>query len=352
MNLDSKLQKAVAILKQVFDHSFQPVLVTDPGHTGPFLIVYANPAFCQLTGYHEEEIIGKSPSIFQGKRSNQYTLGQLRQELLNNGTYTGASWNYKSNGEAYPVQWNISPFYLDDEDKASGRPTLYCSVQSDLTKFWELTSKIKKQTNSFSNFVYKSLAIAKQQAIVSINSSHSEEQASESAENLGFDDAELDEFLFFDDEEAVAESAVESLSPLSATEFLIDAPVDIDVIEACQEFIFKVESDLTFMMMSTNSEERFRKRTQISADLARLGNEFSYLIEFDDISQAISSIAVHMEEKIDKDVPEVALSALFEFIQEINTWFTSVFVDQTAKNVFEQRKSIIASSQQFISFFR
>lgn len=68
----------LAVLAEVRD----AVLVTDarlelPGPT----IVYANPAFCDMTGYAPEEIEGQTPRLLQGPETDRKLMRQLKSQL-------------------------------------------------------------------------------------------------------------------------------------------------------------------------------------------------------------------------------------------------------------------------------
>jgi PAS domain S-box-containing protein len=85
------------------------VLITDvradePGPT----ILYANPAFCAMTGYRLEEIVGRSPRFLQGPRSSQSVLNRLRLALLNDTDFQGETTNYRADGTPFLMQWTVS----------------------------------------------------------------------------------------------------------------------------------------------------------------------------------------------------------------------------------------------------
>lgn len=72
----------LALLEAVVEQSFNAVLITDANlaNGGP-LIVYVNPAFCTMTGYTAEELIGLSPRILQGADTDPQVIERLRQCL-------------------------------------------------------------------------------------------------------------------------------------------------------------------------------------------------------------------------------------------------------------------------------
>lgn len=61
------------ILTEVVEHLDRPVLVTEHDST----IIYANPAFEEVTGYEAEEIVGKNPNVL----SSGYHSDQLFEEM-------------------------------------------------------------------------------------------------------------------------------------------------------------------------------------------------------------------------------------------------------------------------------
>ena len=116
---------SVAVLR-----STEAVLITDAelDPPGP-RIVFANPAFTRLTGYDEEEVIGKSPRILQGPRTDPAELRRLRAELERGETFSGAAINYRRDGSEYEQEWQVAP--IQDE---KGKTTHYVALQRDVTQ--------------------------------------------------------------------------------------------------------------------------------------------------------------------------------------------------------------------------
>jgi len=98
------------LLRSALEQSFNSVLITDaqPGPMGP-RIVYANPAFCEMTGYSEAELLGQTPRILQGALTSPEVLQTLRECLQADRFFRGSTINYRKDGRPYTVEWNISP---------------------------------------------------------------------------------------------------------------------------------------------------------------------------------------------------------------------------------------------------
>lgn len=121
------------LLRSALEQSFNSVLITDaqPGPMGP-RIVYANPAFCEMTGYSAAELLGQTPRILQGELTSPEVLQSLRECLQADRFFRGSTINYRKDGRPYTVEWNISP--VKDE---AGVTTHYVSVQQDISAVTE-----------------------------------------------------------------------------------------------------------------------------------------------------------------------------------------------------------------------
>lgn len=93
----------------------EPIVITSakldkPGPT----IVFVNQAFTTLTGYAQEEIVGQSPRVLQGAKTNRSVLAQLRQNLLQKQLFHGELINYRKDGTEYLVELWCVPLENDN----------------------------------------------------------------------------------------------------------------------------------------------------------------------------------------------------------------------------------------------
>ena len=80
---ESRLVLALDLANRIIDHSSDAILIStaEPlDQPGP-LIVFANRTFKARTGYSEEDLIGKTPRILQGPKTDQHTLRRIRTAL-------------------------------------------------------------------------------------------------------------------------------------------------------------------------------------------------------------------------------------------------------------------------------
>lgn len=79
--------------------SQEGMLVTDANR----VILRVNSAFTQITGYSEDEIIGKHPGMLSSGRHDMDFYASMWESIVNTGSWEGEVWNRRKNGEVYPA---------------------------------------------------------------------------------------------------------------------------------------------------------------------------------------------------------------------------------------------------------
>ncbi|MBW4430271.1 MAG: PAS domain S-box protein [Pelatocladus maniniholoensis HA4357-MV3] len=92
-------------------------------------MIYANPAFEQITGYYPEDVIGRNCSFLQGIDTNQPEIQEIRNAIKQAKNCTVILRNYRRDGTLFWNELNISPV-LD----ADGKCTHYVGIQNDITE--------------------------------------------------------------------------------------------------------------------------------------------------------------------------------------------------------------------------
>ncbi|TRX03970.1 PAS domain S-box protein [Flavobacterium gawalongense] len=106
-NLIKELEK----FSSIFSKANDAVLITEAepfDEPGP-KIVYVNDAFTRMTGYTAEEVIGKTPRILQGPKSDENELKRLSEALRKWESCEITTVNYKKNGAEFWINLTVSP---------------------------------------------------------------------------------------------------------------------------------------------------------------------------------------------------------------------------------------------------
>ena len=109
----------------VFASTREAVVITD---LAPHILA-VNPAFTQITGYSESEVLGRNPRLLQSGRHDAGFYQALWASVRETGHWQGELWNRRKDGEAYPQLLSISTVH--DEQ---GRPSHYVGVTTDLSQ--------------------------------------------------------------------------------------------------------------------------------------------------------------------------------------------------------------------------
>jgi diguanylate cyclase (GGDEF)-like protein/PAS domain S-box-containing protein len=121
----SRTDEELQLASLVYQTSSEAMTVTDANGN----IVAINPAFTALTGYTQEEVIGKNPSILKSGRHDQEFYQTMWHSLDSTGQWQGEIWNRRKSGEIYPESLTINTIYSEE-----GLPLRRVALFSDITK--------------------------------------------------------------------------------------------------------------------------------------------------------------------------------------------------------------------------
>ncbi len=126
------------LLRSAVEHSTESILITDSDLDlpGP-RILFANPAFTAMSGYSAEEVVGKTPRILQGPKTDRKVLRQLRDNLARGESFAGEAINYRKDGTEFCIEWRIAPIY-----NHRGETTHYVALQRDISERKETAERI------------------------------------------------------------------------------------------------------------------------------------------------------------------------------------------------------------------
>ena len=119
------------LLESVVTNSNDMIIITevDPlNEPGP-RIIYVNEAFTKITGYTNEEVIGKTPRILQGEKTDKTILHDLRQKMNKWEITEVEVINYKKNGEEFWNNFTVVPIA-----NKQGWFTHWIAIERDITE--------------------------------------------------------------------------------------------------------------------------------------------------------------------------------------------------------------------------
>ncbi len=119
------------LLQSVIERAKDGVLITEAEPSGPDgrKVVYVNPAFTDVTGYKPEEIVGKTPKILQGERTDSTAIRKMRKALKEWKPCEVSLINYRKNGEEFWMNLSMTP--VADEN---GWFTHWVAIERDATQ--------------------------------------------------------------------------------------------------------------------------------------------------------------------------------------------------------------------------
>ena len=91
-------------------------------------IIYVNNKLCEISGYTNDELIGKDHSILNSAFHNMEFFQAMWSTIRQGKVWQGEVCNRKKNGDVYWVKMTIVPF-IDEQS----RPYQYVSINSDIT---------------------------------------------------------------------------------------------------------------------------------------------------------------------------------------------------------------------------
>jgi diguanylate cyclase (GGDEF)-like protein/PAS domain S-box-containing protein len=113
----------------VYQASSQAMMVTDENNC----IITVNPAFSEVTGYTQEEVLGKTPKILISGYHDKTFYQAMWGSLVSSGKWQGEIWNRRKNGEAYPESLTINTIF-HDEGSVHRRVALFSDITKDKAK--------------------------------------------------------------------------------------------------------------------------------------------------------------------------------------------------------------------------
>jgi len=123
-------EERLRLLESAVVHARDAVVILEsapergPGRS----VLYANAAFCRMTGYESDEVVGRSLHFLRGPNSDPATLDRLRDALNLGAPFQGELLNYRKDGAEYWVELSVVPVPNRD-----GRCAHFVMIQRDVS---------------------------------------------------------------------------------------------------------------------------------------------------------------------------------------------------------------------------
>ncbi len=119
-----RIRRRMVLAEAAFGNADTGMIVTDSRG----VVVRVNPAFLDVTGYAEDEVVGREAGVLRSDVHDEDFYKALWADLKAKGAWEGEVWNRRRNGEIYP-EWVRLNTVLDPSGGVAG----YVGVFSDVT---------------------------------------------------------------------------------------------------------------------------------------------------------------------------------------------------------------------------
>jgi len=126
-------QKLLKDYKKAIDNS---TIVSKTDKNGN--ITYVNKAFCKISGYKEEELIGKPHNIVRDPSTEKQIFKELWRTIQSGHTWNGQIVNRAKDNSQYWVEASISPIFDDANNLVE-----YIAIRHDITEIVQLNEEVK-----------------------------------------------------------------------------------------------------------------------------------------------------------------------------------------------------------------
>ena len=100
-------ERELRISSEVLRSMNEAVVVVDRN----FDFVSVNPAFLRMTGYDEDEVVGRNASILDSLQHDSAFYQHIREQIRRKGRWTGEIWQRRKDGEEFLCQIESSTVY-------------------------------------------------------------------------------------------------------------------------------------------------------------------------------------------------------------------------------------------------
>lgn len=128
-------EKQLQLFKMAVHNTSEAVIITD----SEARILEVNPAYCQITGYSRQEVLGKNPNLTRSDRHDPEFYQDMWANLSQNGQWSGEIWDRRKNGEVFPKWLSINAVNDGQSDY-----TYYVGVFMDISSLKQAEQQLER----------------------------------------------------------------------------------------------------------------------------------------------------------------------------------------------------------------
>lgn len=128
-HLNKKMHENARLLEAAIINANDGVIITSADLDSGPRIIYVNDSFTKISGYTSKEIIGKTPRVLQGEKTDRAELDIMRKTLESGQAYKGEIINYHKDGTPYWLDISIVPVRNEEGDT-----THFTAIERDITE--------------------------------------------------------------------------------------------------------------------------------------------------------------------------------------------------------------------------
>jgi two-component system cell cycle sensor histidine kinase/response regulator CckA len=138
MTEQTQARETMRLLESAVHQATDSVLITDTNleGSGP-RILFVNPAFTRMTGYTATDVLGMTPEILNGPKTELSVLEEMRAQLARGEMFSAETTNYRKDRSVFQMEWYASPVR-----NSSGEITHFISIQRDITERKHLETQL------------------------------------------------------------------------------------------------------------------------------------------------------------------------------------------------------------------
>src|SRR5262245_6523684 len=133
------------VLRHAIEQSNEAIIIATGqlDLSGP-LIVYVSPAFTKMTGYAPEDVIGKTPRILRGPKTDQSVISRLREDIAAGKVFHGEMINYRKDQSEIYLEWTAGPVRNE-----RGEVTYFAAALRDMTELRRVEEELRESEAEF-----------------------------------------------------------------------------------------------------------------------------------------------------------------------------------------------------------